>query len=104
MNAVRLRLYVAAGTTASARISSILRQMIDDHLDGQADIEVIDVLSQPELAEAADVLATPTIDCLLPLPARRVVGIPNSAEELAIALVLSDRRPASLSDQGPHER
>ena len=45
-----------------------------DALDGQIDIEIIDILARPELAEAAGILATPTLSDDSTIPPRRLVG------------------------------
>ncbi len=95
MNPVRIHLYLASDTSVALRVAAMVREMVDTHLGGRADVVVIDVLSEPEKAEEADVLATPTIDCVLPLPKRRLVGVPPSVQALADALVLTNVPPAT---------
>lgn len=90
-----IKVYLAGGTAAGARTLQIVGRMVEEVLAGKAEIEVIDVLANPELAESADVLATPTIDCVMPLPHRRVVGVPDTSAQLANALILFPARPES---------
>jgi circadian clock protein KaiB len=69
-----LRLYVAGNTPSSRRAKenlSRLRAMIK-HDDVQ--VKVIDVLAEPQLAEEASILATPTLSCDHSVRSRRIVG------------------------------
>ena len=50
------------------------------------EIVVIDVIDHPELAEAAHILATPTLVRERPLPARRVVGDLSNLDQVMAAL------------------
>lgn len=49
---------------------------------GQIDIEIIDILARPELAEAAGILATPTLSDDSTNPPRRLVGDINDADQV----------------------
>jgi circadian clock protein KaiB len=70
----RLRLVVAGRTLRSQRAIENLRQICNEHLKGQVDLEVIDIYQQPELAAKYQVIAAPTLVKLLPLPIRRLIG------------------------------
>jgi len=69
-----LRLIVAGRTQRSRLAIENLRQICDEHLDWQVDLEVIDIYQQPELAGLYQVIAAPTLIKLLPLPIRRLIG------------------------------
>ena len=69
-----LTLYVAGGSTASARARATIERLCHLHLDGRHRLEVVDVLRDPEAAETARVVATPTLVREAPLPPRRIVG------------------------------
>lgn len=74
MSTVRLRLYVAGDTSRSHLAAANLRLLCDElQLDAGA-CEVVDVLQDPEAAEEARILTTPTLMRLHPLPPRRVTG------------------------------
>lgn len=91
---VHLVVYVAEGSGASSHVLDMVSEVIVTHVgDDQAQVEVVDVLTSPEAAEAAEVIATPTIDRLLPLPVRRMVGMPSSAAALARSLLLHHSSP-----------
>ena len=56
----QLRLYVVGGTQASERaLHSVER--LRAQLDGETDIEVVDLREQPEIAEAERIIATPLL-------------------------------------------
>lgn len=70
----RLRLVIAGTTERSARAIGNLQEICRTHLADQVDLEVIDIYQQPELAEAYQVIAAPTLVKILPLPIRRIIG------------------------------
>lgn len=70
----KLCLFVAGTTVRSRRAIENLRRISDDLLEGQMDLEVIDIYQQPELAGQHQVIAAPTLVKLLPLPVRRIIG------------------------------
>ena len=74
-----------------------LRELCEARVPGDYELEVIDVLHEPDRAEVARILATPTVLKLAPLPRRRVVGDLSDRDLAAIALDLPAR------DSGPAE-
>ena len=74
MNKFRFKLYVAGQTPRSQQAVTNLRQLCEESLPGRYDMEVIDVLQHPDLAEDERILATPTLVKLSPTPIRRVIG------------------------------
>ncbi len=68
-----LRLYVA-GTSASARRAEKQLDELRALIKSPCNVEVIDVLQQPELAERARILATPTLSYEHLDRSRRIVG------------------------------
>lgn len=73
--AVRLlRLYIA-GRSASSRRAQQNLQRLKASLDTQGwDIETIDVIDRPDLAEGARIIATPTLSYDDTARSRRIVG------------------------------
>jgi circadian clock protein KaiB len=65
-----------------------LRRVCDKDLPGQYELQVIDVLKNPELAEKDKVLATPTLIKQLPPPLRRVIGDLSDSEKILLGLEL----------------
>ncbi len=71
--------------TAVLNLRNICEQEMEPDL---YEITVIDVLEQPDVAEQAKVLATPTIVRELPPPVRRVIGDLSRSESVRVALEL----------------
>ena len=83
----QLRLYVVGGTQASERaLRSVER--LRAQLDGEAEIEVVDLREQPEIAEAERILATPLLVRVSPAPVRKIVGDLSDADRVRWSLGL----------------
>lgn len=68
-----------------------LRQVCEEQLAGRYEIEVIDLLKQPELAAGDQIVALPTLVRRLPPPARKIIGDLSKKERVLVGL---DLRPA----------
>ena len=88
-----LRLFVTGGTPLSAAAIARLRELERRLPDNYISSEVIDVLQDPDSAEADRVLATPTLIRLSPLPAIRLVGDLESVDRLLQLLDLLQSPP-----------
>jgi circadian clock protein KaiB len=89
-----LRLYVT-GKTAKADVAiANLRRICEQELRGKYELQVIDVLEQPQMAEDEKILATPTLIKQLPPPLRRVIGDLSDKEKVLLGLEVF---PDSLS-------
>lgn len=69
-----LHLYVAGQTPRSVRAEINLRRICEEYLEGDYKLVRIDILKQPELAEAANIFATPVTIRIDPPPTYRVIG------------------------------
>jgi len=69
-----LRLYIAGNSAVSRRAEQNLSHLQRLIKPQGWDVEVIDVLMQPERAEQARILATPTLSYDHPMRPRRIVG------------------------------
>lgn len=67
-------LYVAGDGIRSRTAVETLSSMCEERLAGRYELEVIDVLVDPERAERAKILATPTLLRSRPGPAVRIIG------------------------------
>ncbi len=83
-----LKLYVTGQTARSLRAVDNLRRICEEHLGGGYDLQVIDVLQCPQVAEDQDILATPTVVKEMPLPARRIIGDLSDAARVLLGLDL----------------
>jgi circadian clock protein KaiB len=82
----RLRLYVAGQTPKSITALANLMRLCDSHLAGRYSIEVIDLLSQPDLARRDDIVVIPTLVRQLPPPIRKIIGDLSNVERVLIGL------------------
>lgn len=86
-----LRLYIAGNTSRSATALKNLKRYCEEHLKGIYDIEVIDLLKSPQLAEGDQILAIPTLVKKVPEPVRKIIGDLSNEEKVLVGL---DIRPA----------
>lgn len=70
----KLKLYVAGQTPKSIRAFSNLKTICEQHLPGQYEIEVVDLLKNPQLARGDQIVAIPTLVRKLPVPIRKIIG------------------------------
>lgn len=83
---MELRLYVAPGAPNSERALLNLETIREKYLDA-CYVEVIDVFEAPERALSDDVLVTPTLLRISPLPVRRIIGDLSQVERVVGALL-----------------
>ncbi len=86
-----LRLYVAGQTPRSVSAFRNLKKICEEHLQGQYEIEVIDLLENPQLAEGDQILALPTLVRKLPEPVRKIIGDLSNVERVLVGLDLRSR-------------
>lgn len=85
-----LRLYVAGQTEKSRAALANLKSICEQHLKGQYNIEVIDLLRRPQLASGDQILAVPTLVRRLPPPIKKIIGDLSQTERVLVGL---DLRP-----------
>lgn len=88
MTKFRLRLYITGRTPQSQRAIENLREICETELQGSHEVEVIDVLEHPALAENEKILATPTLVKQLPEPVRKIIGDLSDREKVLLGLDL----------------
>ena len=95
-SAVALRLYVAGSDVRSLQAINRARTLVANLRGGTAELEVVDVLEAPELAERDRILAAPTLMRRMPPPPLKVIGDLGDLDELARQLGLDPlREPAA---------
>jgi circadian clock protein KaiB len=90
--AYRLRLYVAGKTPKSILAFTNLKQICEEHLQGRYEIEIIDLLENPQLAQGDQILALPTLVRRLPEPIKKIIGDLSNKERVLVGLDLQERR------------
>lgn len=83
---VSLRLYVAGDAPNSQLALQRLQEFCRAHLEGRYQLEIVDVIRQPERALADRVLLTPMLLRVKPAPVRTIIG--NLSETAALARAL----------------
>ena len=83
-----LRLFVTGKTPRAELAIANLRKICEEELKGEYELEIIDVLEHPELAEEERILATPTLVKQLPPPLRRVIGDLTNKEKVLFGLAV----------------
>lgn len=90
----QLRLYVAGQSPKSILALANLKRLCEENLRGQYQIEVIDILENPQLAAGDQILALPTLIRMLPPPIRKIIGDLSNTERVLVGL---DVRPKKWS-------
>ena len=83
-----LKLYVTGQTANSQKSIEALKSALETELKGFYSLDVIDVLKHPNLAEEDNILATPTLMKVLPLPVRKIIGDLSDKEKVLLGLGL----------------
>jgi circadian clock protein KaiB len=86
--AYTIKLYITGQTPTSRRALENLEAICQEHLVGEYEINVIDVLKEPQLAEDDKIIATPTVVKQLPTPLRKIIGDLSNSEKVLLGLDL----------------
>ena len=87
-DAWQLILYVAGQTPRSVAALENLKRICAEHLSGRYRVEVVDLLEQPDRAQADDVFAIPTLVRRLPPPLRKIIGDLSATEKVLVGMQL----------------
>jgi circadian clock protein KaiB len=96
-----LKLYVTGRTSKAEVAIANLRRICDEDLRGEYELEIIDVLEQPQAAEDDKILATPTLLKQLPPPLRRVIGDLSDKQKVLLGLEVRPSAATSTTDRSP---
>lgn len=88
----QLKLYIAGNTPKSVTAINNLKKYCEAHLKDQYQIEVVDLLVHPQLAEGDQILAVPTLVRKVPVPIRKIIGDLSNEEKVLVGL---DIRPVN---------
>lgn len=83
-----LRLYVAGESPASLRAFANVKRLCEEHLRSRYQIEIIDLVANPQLAAGDDIVAIPTLVRRLPVPIRKVIGDLSDEDRVLAGLQL----------------
>jgi len=89
MSEYLLKLYIAGRSKNSELDIANIQKICEEELANLYQLEVVDVLEHPQLAEDERIIATPTLIRSLPKPLRRVIGDLSDKEMVILGLDLS---------------
>jgi circadian clock protein KaiB len=92
-----LRLYVAGTAPKSLAAFANLKKVCEEHLQGRYEIEVVDLLVNPQLAAGDQIVAIPTLVRKLPEPLRKIVGDLRDTDRLLVGLQLRPAKRAGMN-------
>lgn len=92
MEKYRLKLFITGQTSRSSRAIANLRRICEDELGTEYELNIIDVLERPQMAEDDRILATPTLIKEFPLPVRRIIGDLSDTRQVLLGLELQSLR------------
>src|SRR6187455_578548 len=81
-----LRLYVAGQTPKSVLAFRNLKEICEEYLQGRYEIEIVDLLENPQLAQGDQILAVPTLVRRLPEPIKKIIGDLSNTERVLVGL------------------
>ena len=85
---IRLRLYVAGSTPRSLRAVENLQDLCGQLQVDDVQVEIVDLLEDPNRARQDDIVAIPTLVRREPAPPRRVIGDLSDTERVVTMLEL----------------
>jgi len=88
---LELRLYVAGQSPRSLAALANWKKFCAEHLDGQYELQVIDLVKTPQLARNDQILAIPTLVRKLPVPIRKIIGDLSDSARVLVGLNLRDK-------------
>ncbi|WP_250626310.1 circadian clock KaiB family protein [Pinirhizobacter soli] len=85
----KLRLFITGSTPRSTAAIQNMRRICAEHLQGDYDLEVIDVYQHPDATRDYQIVATPTLVKVLPEPLRKIIGDLSDSERVLAGLNLA---------------
>lgn len=85
-----LTLYVRGASPRSVQALETVRRLCDEELQGQVDLQVVDVTDDPAVAARDRIVAVPTLVKRLPAPRRQLVGDLDDLDRLRAGLDLAE--------------
>lgn len=83
-----LRLYVAGQSPKSLKAYANLIRMCEEHLEARYDVEIVDLVENPQLAAGDEIVAIPTLVRRLPAPMRKIIGDLSDSDRVLVGLQL----------------
>lgn len=81
-----LQLYVSGMSPKSMEAIENIERICKTHLDGAFDLEIIDIYKNPEIAMNQQIVFSPSLIKLLPLPKKTMIGTFSDAKKVILGL------------------
>jgi circadian clock protein KaiB len=81
-----LKLYISGMSLKSMEAIKNLKNLCDEHLLENFELEIIDIYKNPELAEEQHIVFSPSLIKQLPLPKKTLIGTLSDTEKVVSAL------------------
>ena len=88
----KLRLYIAGQTPRAMTAFANLQRICEEHLKGKYQIEIVDLMENPQLAKGDQILAVPTLVRKLPEPLKKIIGDLSNTEKVLVGLDIIQRK------------
>jgi circadian clock protein KaiB len=88
MTKFKLKFFISGDSPRAQQAIENLWAICEKEYPEEYELQVIDVLENPELAEKERILATPTLIKEQPLPLRRLIGDLSDSEKVLMGLDL----------------
>jgi len=85
-----LRLFIAGNGQNSQKALANLRRLCQEHLEGRYTIETVDVVEDFQAAVSDNILVTPALILVAPLPRVTVLGNLSDQQKVLLALRVSE--------------
>jgi circadian clock protein KaiB len=82
---------VAGQTPKSITALANLKKICEEHLQEKYNIEIIDLVRNPQLARQDQILAIPTLVRSLPMPIKKIIGDLSNTEKVLLGLDVRSR-------------
>jgi circadian clock protein KaiB len=86
-----LRLFIAGINPRSKKALENLKEICEENLKDEYELEVIDIYQQPIFAKEGKIIAAPTLIKELPPPVRRFVGDLSDKDKVLLGLDLRSK-------------
>lgn len=80
-------MFVAGKSATYRRAVRCIKSFCEEELDADYELEIVDITSQPEVAEKMNVLATPALIKVSPAPVQRICGDLSDRDRLVAELL-----------------
>lgn len=82
---------MAGQTPKSITALANLKKICEEHLQEKYNIEIIDLVRNPQLARQDQILAIPTLVRSLPMPIKKIIGDLSNTEKVLLGLDVRSR-------------